>query len=50
MPYIIKRVGNGYKVCKEDDPQKCFSKKPLTKEVAKKQRIAIVISEKRSHK
>jgi hypothetical protein len=47
MPYIIKKVKNGFKVCKEDEPKKCFSKKPLTEETAKKQRTAIILSEKR---
>jgi hypothetical protein len=45
MPYIIKKVNDGYKVCKKEDPKKCFSKKPLTKERAIKQRQAIGISE-----
>ena len=46
MPYIIKKVKNGFKVCKKTDVDKCFSKKPLTEEMAYKQRIAIIISEK----
>lgn len=45
MPYIIKRCKDGYKVCKKDEPSKCFSKNPLTKEVARKQLQAICISE-----
>jgi len=49
MPYIIKKVhtmeATGFKVCKKDEPQKCFSKKPLPLETAKKQRVAIAISE-----
>jgi hypothetical protein len=45
MPYIIKPVNNGYKVCKKDDPNKCFSNKPLTEEKAKKQEKAIILSE-----
>jgi len=48
MPYVIRRVGKGYKVCKgekEAKEAKWFSKKPLTKETATKQRIAIIISE-----
>lgn len=45
MPYEIKKVNGGFKVCKKDEPEKCFSKKPLTKETATKQRIAIIISE-----
>lgn len=53
MPYIIKEVTEekdkkktkGYKVCKKDNPEKCFSKTPLPKERAEKQRTAIIISE-----
>jgi hypothetical protein len=50
MPYDIKKVPHGYKVCKKDEPEKCFSKKPLTKERATKQRIAIIISERSRQK
>lgn len=46
MPYIIKEVDDGYKVCKKSNPSKCFSKKPLTMNRAKKQLKAIGISEK----
>lgn len=45
MPYIIKPVNNGYKVCKKDEPDKCFSNKPLPKETAIKQEKAIILSE-----
>lgn len=49
MPYVIKKVKEngqtGYKVCKKDEPAKCFSKKALTEEKAKKQRTAIILSE-----
>lgn len=49
MPYIIKKVKEngktGYKVCKLDEPSKCFSKHPLPEERAKKQRTAIIMSE-----
>ncbi len=45
MPYQIKKVNNGFKVCKKDNPHKCFSKKPLTKENAKKQLKAIGLNE-----
>ena len=45
MPYIIKKVQEGFKVCKRDEPSKCFSKKPLTKSTAKRQLQAIGISE-----
>ena len=43
MPYRIERSGNGYKVC--DDKMKCFSKKGLPLKTARKQRIAIALSE-----
>jgi hypothetical protein len=43
---MIKQVSpRGYKVCKEDEPDRCFSKKSLPKKTAVKQRIAIIISE-----
>jgi len=49
MPYIIQEVKQegkkGYKVCKKANPEKCFSKKPLPLETAKRQRTAIIISE-----
>jgi hypothetical protein len=45
MPYFIKKVKNGYKVCKRDDPSICFSKHPLTREQAIKQERAIILSE-----
>lgn len=47
MPYIIKKVDDGYKVCKKKQPNKCFSKDPLTEEQAKKQLKAIGLN---SHK
>lgn len=49
MPYIIRpaveKGEEGFKVCKKENTRKCFSKHPLTKETAEKQRIAIIISE-----
>lgn len=45
MPYFVKEVRNGFKVCKKTDPERCFSKAPLTEDVAKKQMTAINISE-----
>lgn len=45
MAYIIKKVSYGFKVCKRDEPNICFSKKPLTKKRAIKQRTAINLSE-----
>lgn len=45
MPYIIKKVKNGYKVCKKSEPTECYSKEGLPLERAKKQLTAINISE-----
>lgn len=45
MPYEIKKVNNGFKVCKQNNLNKCFSKKPMTKEMAKRQMRAIIMSE-----
>jgi hypothetical protein len=45
MPYIIKKVKGGFKVAKESKPSEVFSKRPLTKKTAIKQRIAIILSE-----
>ena len=49
MPYIIRESiegdTKGYKVCKKDNTRKCFSKHPLPKERAEKQRTAIILSE-----
>lgn len=50
MPYIIAKEGDGYKVCKKQEPKKCFSNKPLPKERAMKQRVAIIISQQRRKK
>ena len=49
MPYIIKKVKESgktaYKVCKRDNPSRCFSEHGMTEEKAKKQRTAIILSE-----
>lgn len=45
MPYTIKRVSDGYKVCKETDPSTCFSKRGLPYDNALRQMRAIIISE-----
>ena len=45
MPYIIKKVKTGFKVCKKDEPKVCFSKRGLPLKRAKKQRVAIILSE-----
>lgn len=44
MPYVIREVENGYKVCKKGT-RKCFSNDPMVKKQAEKQRIAIILSE-----
>lgn len=45
MPYILRKIKDGYKVCKKNEPTKCFSKKPLTKEKATRQMKAIYANE-----
>lgn len=45
MPYKIVHMGSGFAVT--DNRGRTFSKKPLTKKVASKQRIAIALSESR---
>jgi len=45
MPYSVVKEKKGFKVC--DNKGHCFSKKPLTKKMAEKQRIAIALSESR---
>jgi DNA adenine methylase len=45
MPYILKKVKDGYKICKKTDKTECFSKKGLPKERAIKQMHAIQMSE-----
>lgn len=42
MPFSIVPQNKGYLVC---DANKCFSKKPISKKMAIKQRIAIAMSE-----
>jgi hypothetical protein len=46
MPYVIKKFGKKYKVCKTSG--KCFSKKPIPLERAKRQRKALYANEKNS--
>lgn len=43
MPYKLKKIGSGYKVCKKNST-KCFSKKPLPRERALKQLAALHIN------
>lgn len=47
MPVRIERKGSGFVVC---DPERCFSKKPMLKRQARKQQIAIALSESRKTK
>jgi dissimilatory sulfite reductase (desulfoviridin) alpha/beta subunit len=42
MPYRLKKIKSGYKVCKPSG--KCFSKKPLSLKKAKKQLTALHIN------
>lgn len=44
MPYELKKVKGGWKVCKKDG-SKCFSEKPLPRERALAQLRAIMASE-----
>jgi hypothetical protein len=50
MPYSLKKVSNGYKVCLTKNPSKCFSKKPLSKIKAIAQRKAIGLNSKHKTK
>lgn len=43
MPYTIVPIGRGYKVMSQDG--RTFSRKPLSKKQAQKQRTAIALSE-----
>jgi len=45
MPYHIKKVKGGYKV--KDDKGKAYSKKPLSKSRAEKQKKALQINTKK---
>lgn len=41
MPYRLKEFNDKWKVC---DDKRCFSKKPLSKKTASRQRVALAIS------
>jgi hypothetical protein len=41
MPIFIEKQNGGFKAC---DDKGCFSKRPMTKEQAMKQRVAIALS------
>lgn len=45
MPRFLKKVPSGFKVCDVKNPLRCFSKKALSSKQAKKQMIAIQLSE-----
>ena len=45
MPWQVYKFGNGYKVCAKGKRTNCRSKKPLSKQRAQKQLIAIRINE-----
>ena len=46
MPRFIKRLPSGtFKVCEQANPSICYSKKGLTLKQAKKQKIAIQLSQ-----
>ena len=45
MPYEIKKIKSGYKVCKTSENDKCFSNKPIPMKNAIKQKYAIEINE-----
>ena len=45
MPYELKKVTDGWKVCKQDDMKTCFSKRGLPYDNALRQMRAIIISE-----
>jgi hypothetical protein len=47
MPYSLLPYHFGWRVCKRDEPTTCYSKNPLTKTQASKQRVAIILSEKK---
>jgi hypothetical protein len=51
MPNYIRRLPSGqYKVCEQDKPSNCYSKKGLSLTKAKKQELAIRLSELRKQK
>jgi hypothetical protein len=47
MPFIVEAVKGGYKVKKDVPGGPYYSKKPLSKEVAERQRRAIYLHEKK---
>jgi hypothetical protein len=47
MPFIVEAVKGGYKVKKDVPGGQYFSKKPLSKDTAERQRRAIYLHEKK---
>lgn len=47
MPFVVEAVKGGYKVRKNVPGGQVFSKRPLTKEMAERQRRAIYLHEKK---
>ena len=45
MPFYIRKFKTGYKVCKKNEPNKCFSNKPIQLKNAQKQLKAIGMNE-----
>lgn len=50
MPYSLKKVKDGYKVCKTNEPTVCFSKNGIPKSRAVKQMKAIGMNESKNKK
>ena len=50
MPFIVEAVKGGYKVKKNVPGGSYYSKKPLTKDTAERQRRAIYLNERRKGK
>jgi hypothetical protein len=47
MPYDLVRFSKGWKVCKRDDHDRCYSNNPIPLDNAKRQRIAMYIHERK---
>lgn len=50
MPFVVEAVKGGYKVKKDVAGGSYYSKKPLTKEMAERQRRAIYLNERKKGK
>ena len=49
MPYDLVRFTRGWKLCKRDNHDRCYSNHPLPLDNAKRQRIALYIHERKKH-